>query len=82
MSESVLNDFAQTYVDLVLNKTRYDPWDLNWYTEGPFWRRTSMKFSRTYKTIPDYEIGEMKHGKSLLDISQSAERLELSLIHI
>ena len=79
MSESVLNDFAQTYVDLVLNKTRYDPWDLNWYTEGPFWRRTSMKFSRTYKTIPDYEIGEMKHGKSLLDICQSAERLERDL---
>ncbi len=79
MSESVLNDYAQTYVNLILNKTRYDPWDLNWYTEGPFWRRTSMKFSRTYKMIPDYEIGEGKHGKSLRDICESAERLEHDL---
>lgn len=79
MSESALNDYAQIYVDLILNKTRYDTWDLNWYTEGPFWRRTSMKFSRTYKTIPDYEIGDSKHGKSLRDICESAERLEQGL---
>ena len=42
MSESVLNNYAQLYVNLVLNKSRYDLWDVNWYTEGPFWRRTTM----------------------------------------
>ncbi len=48
---------AQQLVDLTLCKTRYDAWDLQWYTEGPFWRRTSMRYSREYKIIPDYEIG-------------------------
>ena len=76
MSESVLNNYAQIYVDLLLNKSRYDQWDMNWFTEGPFWRRTSMKFSRTYKTIPDYEIGNLKHGKSLTDIVSDAAQLE------
>ena len=58
MGEAVLNAYAQQLVDLTLNKTRYDKWDLQWYVEGPFWRRTCMKFSRTYKQIPDYERHE------------------------
>ncbi len=79
MSESVLNNYAQVYVDLILNKTRFDPWDLNWFTEAPFWRRTSMKFSRTYKQIPDYEIGDLKHGKSLDDMYEDAKQLAADL---
>lgn len=80
MGEAVLNAYAQQLVDLTLNKTRYDKWDLQWYVEGPFWRRTCMKFSRTYKQIPDYEIGDMKHGKSLNDILEEGEALYKNLI--
>ena len=65
MGETALNAFGQQLVDLTLNKTRYDNWDLQWFVEGPFWRRTKMDFSRDYKQIPDYELGQMKHGKSL-----------------
>ena len=79
MGEATLNAYAQQLVDLTLNKTRYDKWDLQWYVEGPFWRRTSMKFSRTYKQIPDYEIGDMKHGKSLEDILEEGQALYASL---
>ena len=79
MSESVLNNYAQLYVNLVLNKSRYDLWDVNWYTEGPFWRRTTMQFSRTYKIIPDYEVGEQRHGKSLTDIIGDSAQLERDL---
>lgn len=75
MSESVLNNYGKIYVDLILNKTRFDKWDLNWFTEAPFWRRTNMNFSRTYKQIPDYEIGNLKHGKSLDDMYADAKQL-------
>jgi len=75
MSESALNAMAQQFLDLTLCKTRYDPWDLQWYTESPFWRRTSMKYSREYKIIPDYEIGEAKHGKAIHDILDEAAHL-------
>lgn len=72
MGETALNAFGQQLVDLTLNKTRYDNWDLQWFVEGPFWRRTKMNFSRDYKQIPDYEIGDMKHGKSLTGILDEA----------
>ena len=68
VTEAALNDFGEQLKDLTLCNTRYDLGDLQWYTEGPFWRRTSMRFSRDYKTIPDYEIGNRKHGKTLEDI--------------
>lgn len=34
MAEAALNAMAQQLVDLTLCKTRYDAWDLQWYTEG------------------------------------------------
>ena len=34
MSEAVLNALAQRLVEMTLSKTRYDLWDLQWYTEG------------------------------------------------
>ncbi len=79
MTEAALNAFADQLKDLTLCKTRYDLGDLQWYTEGPFWRRTSMRFSRDYKTIPDYEIGNRKHGKTLEDILDESIHLEESL---
>lgn len=72
MAEAVLNAMAQQLVDLTLCKTRYDAWDLQWYTESPFWRRTNMRYSREYKMIPDYEIGDAKHGKTLENILDEA----------
>lgn len=75
MAESALNAMAQQLVDLTLCKTRYDAWDLQWYTEGPFWRRTNMRYSREYKIIPDYEIGDAKHGKTLENILDEAGNL-------
>lgn len=79
MAEAALNAMAQQLVDLTLCKTRYDAWDLQWYTEGPFWRRTNMRYSREYKIIPDYEIGDMKHGKTLENILDESESLYKSL---
>ncbi len=79
MAEAALNAMAQQLVDLTLCKTRYDAWDLQWYTEGPFWRRTNMRYSREYKIIPDYEIGDMKHGKTLENILDESESLTKSL---
>ena len=38
-----------------------------------------MRFSRDYKTIPDYEIGNRKHGKTLEDILDESIHLEESL---
>ncbi|MCD7908695.1 MAG: hypothetical protein LUH04_13640 [Clostridium sp.] len=79
MAEAALNAMAQQLVDLTLCKTRYDAWDLQWYTEGPFWRRTNMRYSREYKIIPDYEIGDMKHGKTLENILDESSSLFKSL---
>ena len=80
MAEAVLNAMADQMVDLTLCKTRYDAWDLQWYTEGPFWRRTSMRFSRDYKIIPDYEIGDAKHGKTIQNIYDEAMVLHKNLL--
>lgn len=79
MAETALNSLAQWFVELTLCKTYYDTGDLQWYTEGPFWRRTNLRFSREYKTIPDYEIGDAKHGKTLKNILDEAGRLLESL---
>ncbi len=79
MSETALNAMAQQYLDLTLCKSRCDESDIQWYTEGPFWRRTSMRFSREYKILPDYEIGDMKHGKTLEDILDESAHLKESL---
>ena len=75
MSETMLNTLAQDYLDLTLSKSRYDEIDIQWFTESPFWRRTSMRYSREYKILPDYEIGDLKHGKSLRDILDESENL-------
>lgn len=79
MSETALNAMAQQFVDLTLCKSRYDETDIQWFTEGPFWRRTSMRYSREYKILPDYEIGDMKHGRSLEDILNEAACLQQNL---
>ncbi len=79
MSEAALNAMAQQYLDLTLCKSRYDDLDIQWYTEGPFWRRTSMRFSRDYKILPDYEIADAKHGKTLEDILDESEHLGRNL---
>lgn len=75
MSESALNAMAQQYLDLTLCKSRYDEIDIQWYTEGPFWRRTNMRFSRDYKILPDYEIADAKHGKSIREILDESDNL-------
>ena len=75
MSETMLNTLAQDYLDLTLSKSRYDEIDIQWFTESPFWRRTSMRYSREYKILPDYEIGDLKHGKALRDILDESENL-------
>ena len=80
MGTSALNAFGRQLVDLTLNKTRYDNWDLQWFVEGPFWRRTKMDFSRDYKQIPDYELGWMKHGKSLKEILDEGQVLHKNLL--
>ena len=79
MSEAALNAMAAQYLDLTLCKSRYDDIDIQWYTEGPFWRRTSMRFSRDYKILPDYEIADAKHGKTLKDILEESENLLANL---
>ena len=79
MTEAILNAYAQRLHDMTLCKSREDPWDLEWYTEGPFWRRTDMRYSREYKIIPDYEIADAKHGMSLGDIAVESARLESDL---
>ena len=79
MTESALNALAGEYLDLVLCKSLYDKSDIQWYTEGPFWRRTSMRYSRDYKILPDYEIGERKHGRTLEDILAESAHLKDSL---
>ena len=79
MSEAALNAMAQQYLDLTLCKSRYDDIDIQWYTEGPFWRRTSMRFSRDYKILPDYEIADLKHGKTLEDILDESQHLAENL---
>lgn len=79
MSEAALNAMAQQYLDLTLCKSRCDDLDIQWYTEGPFWRRTSMRFSRNYKILPDYEIADAKHGKTLEDILDESEHLVKNL---
>jgi hypothetical protein len=79
LGETVLNAIAQQFVELTLCKTRYDLWDLQWYTEGPFWRRMNMRFSREYKIIPDYEIGDAKHGKTLENIQDESANLTENL---
>lgn len=79
MSETALNAMAQQYEDITLNKSRYDTIDINWYTEGPFWRRTDMRYSREYKILPDYEIADAKHGRSLKDMVDECTHLLANL---
>ncbi|HWP80564.1 MAG TPA: hypothetical protein VN446_07985 [Candidatus Acidoferrum sp.] len=80
MTDAALNAIAGAYIDYALCNTKYDLWDMNWYAEGPFWRRTSMRYSREYKTIPDYEIGNTKHGKTLEDTRDGTAHLLKSLL--
>ena len=80
MSEAVLNGLAAQFVQLTLCKSLYDTGDVQWYVEGPFWRRTNMCFSREYKTLPDYEIGDRKHGRTLENIRDETDALKKSLM--
>ena len=48
MAAEELNMKAKQYIDMILCKSRYEVGDIQWFTEGPFWRRSSMKFSREY----------------------------------
>ena len=75
MSASTLNFLAQEYVNLTLCKTKYDLWDVYWYTPKPFWRRESMTFSRDYKVYPYVDLGEKKEGRTLKDIFEEATHL-------
>ncbi|MEG1752655.1 MAG: hypothetical protein RR234_01960 [Christensenella sp.] len=75
MSETALNAIAQQFEDLTLCKSRYDEIDIQWYAESPYWRRNNMKYSREYKILPDYEIADAKHGRSLLDILDESAHL-------
>lgn len=76
MSEAVLNSIGNQLLELTVCKSLYDTVDIQWYVEGPFWRRTNMRFSRNYKTLPDYELGDAKHGKTLKDIYEETDNLE------
>ena len=75
MSTAILNSLAQHYVDLTLCKTIYDPWDVYWFADRPFWRRQSMRFSRDYKKYPYVDPGERKEGRTLQDIYDEADFL-------
>ncbi len=75
MSETTLNYLAKEYLELTLCKSRVDDIDIQWYTEGPFWRRTDMRYSRDYKILPDYEIADAKHGRTLEDILDESGHL-------
>ena len=75
MSETALNAMAKQYEEMTLCKSRYDDIDIQWYTEGPFWRRTDMRYSREYKILPDYEIADAKHGRTLRDILDESTHL-------
>lgn len=75
MSTAILNSLAQHYVDLTLCKTIYDPWDVYWFADRPFWRRQSMRFSRDYKKYPYVDLGERKEGRTLQDIYDEADFL-------
>ncbi|WP_130864365.1 hypothetical protein [Bacilliculturomica massiliensis] len=79
MSETILNSLAQRYVDLTLCKTKYDPWDVYWYADKPFWRRESMNFSREYKIYPYVDLGEKKEGRTLKNILDESVHLQESL---
>ncbi len=79
MLETALNAMAQQFLELTLCKSRIDEDDIQWYTEGPFWRRTSMRYSREYKILPDYEIGDTKHGKTMADVVDETKHLKASL---
>ena len=38
-----------------------------------------MRFSRDYKILPDYEIADLKHGKTLEDILDESQHLAENL---
>ena len=59
VTEAALNAFGEQLKDLTLCKTRYDLGDLQWYTEGPFWRRTSMR-SVSYTHLDVYKRQNFK----------------------
>lgn len=75
MAKTALDTLAQMFVDLTLTKSRCDSGDIQWFTKSPYWRRPNMRFSRDYRLIGDYEIGDLKHGKTLENILDESNYL-------
>ena len=46
MGTSALNAFGRQLVDLTLNKTRYDNWDLQWFVEDLLAKNQNGLFQR------------------------------------
>lgn len=75
MAISYLDTLAQLYVDLTLNKARYDEWDVYWYTDRPFWRKEDFNFWREYKIYPYIKLDSRHEGLTLQKIYDESTHL-------
>lgn len=55
-----LDYLAREYVDLHLLKNAYDPIDVYFLADRPFWKRDSLEFSHTEKFAPGVPVREIR----------------------
>lgn len=75
MAISYLNTLAQYYVNLTLNKARYDEWDVYWNTDRPYWRKETFDYWRDYKIYPYIKLDDRAEGLTLQQIYDESDHL-------
>lgn len=73
-----LDFYAKHYVELSMVKQRYDPIDVYFFVDRPFWKRDSLNYNHEYKfapgtPVPDYPARSLE--QILVEATSLLERL-------
>lgn len=71
---TLLDLYAKQYVELSMVKQHYDPNDVYFFVDRPFWKRESLNFSRETKFAPGTPVPDYP-ARSLKEILTEAESL-------
>jgi len=55
---TTLDFYAKQYVELTMVKQRYDPIDVYFFVDRPFWKRETLNFNHEYKFAPGTPVPE------------------------
>ncbi len=71
---TTLDFYAKQYVELTMVKLRYDPIDVYFFVDRPFWKRESLDFNHEYKFAPGTPVPDYP-ARSLQEILQESIKL-------